>query len=403
MSARVRVRTDRAGRLVAAKVAANAAADLVLVREAAVLVAARRPGVVAFHGLVPGADGLELVTGWVGTASLADTAKRSPAETARVVAALATTVAGLHADRIVHGGIDRSHVLIDDRGRPVLCSFGRSTLSVGALEGHHSRPADDVAALGALLTDTLGPLPEFDLAVTRRNRSRRDDDLHRGLLVLADHAQADDPHVRPTAAAFAAGLRDLAPDPPGESSTLIDDLERLRATARTETPRRRRGPALVGLAVAIVGGVLTLGIGAADRAAPRGVGPTDPVSTTAVPTTAVPTTSVPTTAVPTTPVPAAPVVDVDGARFEVGEPGDVVVVAPWRCDGRADLLLLRPRTGGLYLFADPAVEPTTSTVLPFRTIDGARTLEPVDAGDPCPIPVVVRSDGTALPVGVPAA
>ena len=47
-------------------------------------------------------------------------------------AAVATTIADLHALGFCHGGIEASHVLLDEAGRPVLCSLGRSKATATA-------------------------------------------------------------------------------------------------------------------------------------------------------------------------------------------------------------------------------------------------------------------------------
>lgn len=409
MSARVRVRTDDHGRAVAVKVASGPLAAAALVREAAVLGAVRRPGVVALVGLARGADGLELLTAWVGTCSLAVATRRSPADAARVVARLAATVAGLHADGIVHGGIEASHVLLDARGRPVLCSFAGATLSAGA--GAEVRPADDVAALGTLLVEVLGPPPEPRLDGPARPPRRADDELHRGLLVLADHARADDPDVRPTAAAFRAALLDLAPSA-RDTLTDTDDLDRLRATSCRAVPRHRDAPALVLRALAALVGVALIGaIGAAvvdataDRAAsldaPR---PTPSPTVTTAGSIGVDDAALAAPTASATPSHGeVPIVDVEGVAYEVGLAGDVAAAAHWRCERATDVLLLRPATGELFLFADPPRSTTTPTALPFETVPGAVAIEPTEPDAPCPSPVVVLGDGTVRPVGVPVA
>ncbi|MEZ5176867.1 MAG: hypothetical protein R2746_00910 [Acidimicrobiales bacterium] len=43
-------------------------------------------------------------------------------------------------------------------------------------------------------------------------------------------------------------------------------------------------------------------------------------------------------------------VEVDGRRYEVGEPGDLVVVEDWDCDGAESAGVLRPGTGEIFLF-----------------------------------------------------
>lgn len=114
-----------------------------LKNEAAVLSVARHPGVVRLLGAEPG----RMETRLVGGLFLASLSEEQGA-------ALATTLADLHDIGVVHGAIDASHVLIDGRGRPVLCGFGSGATSVGPRD---PRKFDDVAALAALLPDLKCP------------------------------------------------------------------------------------------------------------------------------------------------------------------------------------------------------------------------------------------------------
>ena len=129
MSARVQVRSEGDGRLVAVKVSLHDGEEADFVREAAMLATSRHPGVVRLIGLRPSRDGgLELTTEWVGARSLANLCPLPPEQAAATVGAVASTVADLHRRGIVHGGIDATHVLLDGEGRPVLCSFRRARL-----------------------------------------------------------------------------------------------------------------------------------------------------------------------------------------------------------------------------------------------------------------------------------
>src|SRR4051812_24702338 len=200
VSARVRVR-HHGGHLAAVKVGVDPRRDVDLVREAAMLTVARHPGVVTLLALTPGADGLELITAWVGTRSLSGSRLLAPADGARVLGAVATTVADLHRHGIVHGSIDASHVLLDEDGRPVLCSFGHAAL-VASATSHGPRPSDDVAALGELLVAVIGSPGDPELVPTRRFARRHEHHLHRSVLTIADHARAHDRAARPSAASF---------------------------------------------------------------------------------------------------------------------------------------------------------------------------------------------------------
>jgi hypothetical protein len=408
--------------LAAVKVGIDANRDVELVREAAMLTVARHPGVVGLLALTDGSDGLELITAWVGTRSLTDAHPLAPAEGAGVVGALAATVADLHRHGIVHGAIDPSHVLLDDRGRPVLCSFAHAALInvTGPTDG--PRPSDDVAALGELLAEIVGSPDDPDLVPARRFARRQEHHLHRSVLTIADHARAHDRTSRPSAAALAAALAELAPvaslpadragapplvspspgppyaDPPGDG--LDAALDRLRATTAPLNVHRRRWPFVAGLiAVALLAvALLAVGVvsgGTPSRAETGDLAPAQ-AATSAALTTRIPATTPSSTLTP------APVVELAHQRYEVGVPGDQASVAPWRCDGQPRVVLLRPATGELFLF-DTAPQPDGDTVAsPFTTVDGATGLAPVDQGDPCPPLVVLRADRSAVPIDLPA-
>ncbi|MDQ6783396.1 MAG: hypothetical protein M3063_08140 [Actinomycetota bacterium] len=80
----------------------------------------------------------------------------STPEIAGLGAALATTVADLHATGISHGALHDGHILVDGAGRPVLCGFSAARTGT---ETH--RRAADVGALGRTLATLLpGAGPE---------------------------------------------------------------------------------------------------------------------------------------------------------------------------------------------------------------------------------------------------
>ncbi len=379
------------------------------------LTAARHPGVVGLLALSDGPDGLELITTWVGTRSLADTRPLAPSEGASVVGALAATVADLHRHGIVHGAIDASHVLLDDRGRPVLCSFAHAVLINASAASDGPRPSDDVAALGELLVEVVGPIDDPEIVPVRRFARRQEHHLHRSLLTIADHARAHDRASRPSAASFAAALAELAPaaslpadvagapplvspDPEPVADGLDAALDRLRATTMPLHVRRRRWPFVAGgaavalLAIGIVG---TLSGGTPSRAETRDLAPTPAP-------TGIPTSTRVLTTTTTAALAPAPVIELADRHYEVGAPGDQASVAAWRCDGQPRVVLLRPATGELFLF-DNAPQPGADTVAtPFTTVDGATGLAPVDRDDPCPALVVLRADRSAVPVDLPA-
>jgi hypothetical protein len=127
------------------KEATSAAEAARLANEALVLRVARHPGVVRLLHF----DGRVLETRWVDGPSAGSL---TPCQGA----ALATTLADLHAIGVVHGAVEPSHVLVPADGKPVLCGFGQGAL--GASRGD-PRLADDVAALATMLrAQADGPL-----------------------------------------------------------------------------------------------------------------------------------------------------------------------------------------------------------------------------------------------------
>jgi hypothetical protein len=86
---------------------------------------------------------------------------------------------------------------------------------------------------------------------------------------------------------------------------------------------------------------------------------------------------------------------VDGVRYAIGRPGDLVVVGDWGCAGRTTAAVLRPATGEVFLFSEWARPDRPLTAAVDRRIAGASELHGADAdGDGCLDVVVTRTDGT---------
>ncbi|MGH9273971.1 MAG: hypothetical protein ACRDZU_04920 [Acidimicrobiales bacterium] len=348
-------------------------------------------------------------------------------QVAGVIAAVASTLADLHERGTVHGRIDASHVLIGRHGRPVLCGLGP--------EPTGAAPADDVAAVGSLLTALLGSGADTEPIPERRwpPRPAWSGWERRALLLIAGQACADPPTRRPTArrlaAAIAAAIPDavvIAPDspPPDSSTPSSDPIEVLRSTASADVVRTP--PRVAALAGALAG-VLIVGAGALSAMRPHasiGVEPPAAVIRDVVPATPspVPPTSIGRPPTTTTTSPPAPMpcvapsrtataseacvepVLVDGTtvlvgarRFEVGRPGDLVVLGDWDCDGSATPAALRPSTGEVFVFSSWAAE---GDVLVRPTVRIPNALAPhVEASiGGCANLVVERADGTRVAV-----
>jgi hypothetical protein len=393
------------------------------------LLAAAHPGVVEVLSSSGSGDWWELRLVHAGR-PLDTIGPLPPEQVAAVAAGAAATLADLHACGIVHGRIDPSHVLLGSHGRPVLCGFGD-----GAPAG--ATPADDVATLGALIVALLGtdadlePIPEHRWRWRRRRVGATW--VRRTLLLLADQAAAEPPSRRPSAGRLAAAISEAHPDavsssvsgarhdvpavdPQPASVEPADPLETLRGTAVTAPPP----PRLPALACALAG-VIVLGAGGVRLA--RSDGPSPGAESAAVVPTTLPTSLPPATFAPdldlppttatvaSPPAPCVPAsdvsgtagcapVDIDGTvvvvgerRYEVGEPGDLVVAGDWDCDGAPTPALLRPSTGEVFAFPTWAVAGEV-VVHAIDQVDGAARIVTEAGDDGCTTLLVERVDGS---------
>ncbi len=187
--------------------------------EAVILRALAHPATVSVVALVEDTDAVELHLAWAGSHTLATITGVTPRSAAEIVAGLASIVADVHAAGLVHRRLTPDHVVLGPGGQPVLAGFADAVAVDRADRG------DDVAALGALLSALVAPLPD-DVVLPERwwdqwwgrvrspaawaERPGRDRGLRAVLLVLADQAQADDLAARPSAGALAVSLREAA-------------------------------------------------------------------------------------------------------------------------------------------------------------------------------------------------
>ncbi len=336
------------------------------------------------------------------------------AQIAGVGAAVATAAARLHAAGQVHGAIAPSTVTIDP-------ASGIPSLSEPRGQG---RPADDVAAIGSLLTSLLARQVPGDpwSALTRRVHGTDDGEARWAVARIA--AAAGDPRDdrRPSAESLAAQLAAV------EGAAL--------PAARPEQGRpdhARRRPWARAVAVLVVAtGAVGAGVVARGRfRAPPREPPVlaeakvraDPASTTLPPSPG-PAARLwpPTDATMRACPPAGPdrrgadrpvVEDVDGdgcpdavtidatsvsvgaAQFTAGQPGDLLVLGDWRCEGASTVALVRPSTGEVFVFDGWA--PSTSDLAGrlVRRVPGATGLR---AADRCGHALV--DVGTGAPVDI---
>jgi hypothetical protein len=165
-------------------------------------------------------------------------------------------------------------------------------------------------------------------------------------------------------------------------------------------PRARRlllvaaGSALAGLGLT-AGAIITGSGGGADtsrpepEAAPEGRG---------CPTVAPPAADVDRDGCPEALVVEGTTVDAGIARWSLGEPGDLVALGDWDCDGDASAALLRPGTGDVFVFSAWAPEDEPVTVASTRRVDGGVGLRAEAAGDGCDHLVVDLAAGGTAPI-----
>jgi len=325
-------------------------------------------------------------------------------QVAAVTAGLAATVADLHAAGIVHGAIDASHVLVSGHGRPVLCGFGPRDDEVDAA----GLPAEDVAAIGELIATLVGNDAELEQLPERRwsrpSLRNREGWARRTLLLVADHACAEPPTRRPSAARLAVEIAEAVPgsssptwstaDPPPGERPVDPAVDR----AAVAVAAGSRLPSLASAAL----GVIVLAVMALALVMPAVDGGATKVSShpaadsegaIAPPTTNATTT----TTVRSSGTPRAVTTVVEGGRrYAVGAPGDIVVLGDWDGDGQRTAAVLRPSTGEVFVFS------TWSTgedviVRAATVVPGAAELVVVQ-GDGHERLVVRRVDGTEVPV-----
>ncbi len=209
---------------------------------------------------------------------------------APALAALNATVADLHEAGTAHGALEAAHILIGEGHRPILCGLSDGTTACDA------SIADDRRALAALV-DQLGT-NETPLAQVR--------------------ADLVDPSV-----SLRAVIRRLDE----HSSAPVSTNRRFPRLTLPAIERRH-----FALPAIVIAAALFLGVGALRLASGDGsVTATIPPPTTAPATT---TTAAPALSPsPPAPAPDAPTIDHGGSRYAVGEPGDVVVLGDWTCDG----------------------------------------------------------------------
>jgi eukaryotic-like serine/threonine-protein kinase len=94
------------------------------------------------------------------------------------------------------------------------------------------------------------------------------------------------------------------------------------------------------------------------------------------------------------------VVEAGRERWAVGEPGDVVAVGDWDCDGTATPAVYRPSTGDVFVFDAWATRGGPLAAEPTAQVPDGTALDAQPEDDDCTTPVVVTADGRRHPVVV---
>jgi hypothetical protein len=87
-------------------------------------------------------------------------------------------------------------------------------------------------------------------------------------------------------------------------------------------------------------------------------------------------------------------------RFEIGQPGDVVVLGDWDCDGGATPAVLRLETGEVFVFSAWAAASSAVVVPRIARVPDATDLRVEPDADGCAVLLAERADGSRQPVAV---
>jgi len=342
-------------------------------RDAEILNALQHPHVLRVLDVIEHPLGLAVVMEYACRGSLADaiaTDFRLPwARMTAVAVGVADALDAAHRGGVLHCDLKPSNILLGPGGEPLVSDFGVSRwvagepavpaamgtaeyLDASVARGRLPDRGSDVYALGVVcyqgLTGRLpftGPTPTAVLEAAGRGRrppiSRLVPDVPEEVVRVVEGAMARRACHRPgTAGELASSLRAAAGANPSAPAAVAPAVP-----AGVDGPpggaRSRRGAGAVRLLlavitlVAVVGGVTSL-VGAGVPWGRSGhARPARPVAVRWEGNVAQ--------------------ADVDGtgspARFELGQPGDVLVLGDWSCGGREVPALYRPGTGEVFLFS----------------------------------------------------
>ena len=349
-------------------------------------------------------------------------------------AAVAATLADLHDIGVVHGRLDATHILVGDDGRPRLCGLSHP----GGAE-----PPDDVAALARVLGDVLaraGTEPRRTRPWFRRSSTAHCRALEQVIARALDPVPSRRPSARllassilaavPGAELPAGGPQPPVPEPVPPDEHLLDlvfsheltDDERWAQAFGDEPPEpgtgvdaeptpatdERRGRARVAagsgaaaLAAIAAGAVFVGGWGwresGARPVAVQANGPSDRVD---CPAAAAPAADVDGDGCPEALVVGGGTVSAGPISWTLGQPGDVIAVGDWTCDGGSAPALLRPSTGDVFVFPGWAAAGEPVTVEARDRLPGAVAIRGEPGDDGCDDLVVDLGSGATATVEV---
>lgn len=400
---RARRRAGRGGPLVALKRLRRSGDAAVVQRlraEAAVLARLDHPNVVRVLEVVPDGTGAALAMEYAAGGSLAALLSRRgrlpPEEVLGVALPVADALAAAHRKGVVHGDVKPANILFGEAGAPVLADFGIAGPQPGTgtvmgtagyvdpdvLKGARPDERSDVYGLGAVCHEmlcgrppglhasamraALGPSPLA--GVVERALAPRPGDRFPDMTAMARAlgeaaGRLSHPPVLPAAqrdgtASDGSSGPMAGPDPAGPPTRSFGSRPGRPIDSPTRSrpwPHRRPGLVAVvaGAALAAVGtsaivlSVVVPGLlGTPERPGPNACPP------------------VPTPMEADLDGDGCPsavmwsererVLEVEGRRYRLGQPGDTVLLGDWDCDGRDTPALYRP--GGAVFFFDAWAE-----------------------------------------------
>jgi hypothetical protein len=189
-------------------------------------------------------------------------------------------------------------------------------------------------------------------------------------------------------------------DDPPEPADAVNPEPPPARTERSSRARVAAGSAVVFAAIA-AGVVFVGGWGSRGSAArPEAVQATTPAGHAECPEAAAPAADVDGDGCPEALVVGGGTISAGPVRWALGQPGDLIAVGDWACDGHAAPALLRPATGDVFVFPGWAAEGEPVTVEARDRLPGAVAIRGEPADDGCDDLVVDLGSGAAAKVEI---